>query len=90
MEDDSVDLVLGLERNCSTKLILIALLLSKKPMTTKQLNILLNCSKTFENYETSLKGDISKGTVDIVTLKTESGITRKHFKLNIEKLKEVL
>lgn len=86
--DESIELILKLSANPSTKLALIALVINGNPMTTKQLNNAMNLNKTLDNYKQLLKNEIDSGIVEMFPCKTSSGITRLHFSIDTSKIVE--
>lgn len=86
---DKILTILSLEAiRPSTKNSLIALAVKEQPLTTSDLNAILNLNKTFHNYEEIFEEQIEEGSVKIVKQRSNGGYTRKHFILDIEKLLE--
>lgn len=85
-----VEGVLKMKTTPSTKIGLIALILSDDPMTTKELNGVLDCKKTFQNYEDMFEEEIQSGLIKIVPQRTSDGQLRRHFLIDEKKLEEII
>lgn len=79
---ESISLICSSNFRPSTKIGLITLLIEEKPLTTADLNEILNLNKTFENYKTLFNEQISAGIIELVPLKSRGGKKRIHFELN--------